>query len=70
MRVSFMLYAAIGIAVSIIVGYLASLIFPPQDPSRSNGLLWVDVVWRAWQRESKSIAATPTNAIPTEMSAP
>jgi SSS family solute:Na+ symporter len=68
MRVSFVLYSVIGIVESIVVGYLASLLFPPRDARRADGLLWYDVVWRGWQRESEAVAASPGNAIQPEIS--
>jgi SSS family transporter len=56
LQVSFILYAAIGIVVCVVIGYLASLIFPSRDgPARE--LLWVDIVWQAWRHEGELDAA-------------
>jgi SSS family transporter len=56
LRVSFTLYAAIGIAVSVCLGYLASLVAPTKGGT-PDGLLWKDIVWQAWKEE----AALKTN---------
>jgi SSS family transporter len=56
LRVSFTLYAAIGIAVSVGLGYVASL-FGPATSAKSEGLLWRDIVWQAWQQEAASEAS-------------
>lgn len=67
MRVSFTLYAAIGIAVSVVVGYCVSIILPAEDAARSTGLLWKDVVWRAWRRETHLTSAAPSNSNQVEL---
>jgi sodium-coupled monocarboxylate transporter 8/12 len=61
LKISFTLYAAIGIFVSVVVGYCASLLIPSKDRQQSSGLLWLDVVWRAWRRESSE--ATSANEL-------
>ena len=51
LRVSFTLYAAIGMAWSVGLGYVVSLICPASGGG-ADGLLWTDIVWRAWQQEA------------------
>jgi Na+/proline symporter len=63
LKISFTLYAVIGIVVSVVVGYCASLLIPSKDPDQSSGLLWSDVVWRAWQRESHETTSAPGQSI-------
>jgi sodium-coupled monocarboxylate transporter 8/12 len=62
LNVSFTLYAAIGIVMTIVIGVVSSMAFPQKHKNRATNLLWRDVVWQAWQREAKAQPVPTTSA--------